>query len=146
MEEVSNRETRDDVAALEERALELMEQMAVPRSDDASAGIAPKELAATVARTLALPEIAALRPRLVPEHPVFGYATGDGVETLLSGIADAVACDADGAVETVVDWKSDVEIDAAKLAKYRAQIDAYSDVLGAPRRLIVLMTPGRIIA
>jgi hypothetical protein len=43
-------------------------------------------------------------------------------------------------VEAVVDWKSDVEIDALRLAKYRAQIDAYGGLLAARKRLVVLMT------
>ena len=87
-----------------------------------------------------------MRPRLVPELPVFGCATDEGGETLVSGVADAVAYDADGAVEAVVDWKSDVEADAPKLSKYRAQIDAYGDVLGARKRFIVLMSLGRVLA
>lgn len=146
MEEVRNLETADDAAALESRASVLMEQLGVPPASDCGAGIAPKEIAATVVRTLDLPEIVALRPRLVPELPVFGCATDESGETLVSGVADAVAYDADGAVEAVVDWKSDVDADAPKLAKYRAQIESYGDVLGARKRLIVLMSHGRVVA
>ena len=146
MEEVLNLETQDNEPALEERARELMEQMGVPPAIDSSAGINPKELAETVKRTLALPEIIELGPHLVPEHTVLGSQTENGVETLVSGVADAIAYDAGGAVQGVVDWKSDVEIDVQKLAKYRAQIDAYGDVLGARKRLVVLMSHGRVFA
>ena len=94
MEEVLNLETQDNEAALEERARELMEQMGVPPAIDSSAGINPKELAETVKRTLALPEIIELGPHLVPEHTVLGSQTENGVETLVSGVADAIAYDA----------------------------------------------------
>ena len=145
MEETLNLETQDDETALEERAGELMKQMGVPPSSNTSVGINPKELALTVRRTLALSEIVELRPRLVPEHPVFGSQTENGVETLVRAPRTR-AYDADGAVDAVVDWKSDVEVDATKLAKYRAQINAYGDVLGARKRLIVLMSHGRVFA
>ena len=66
------------------------------------------ELAATVLRTLALPKIVDLRPRLVPELAVHASFAGDGEKEMVSGIADAVALAPDGSVEVVVDWKNDV--------------------------------------
>jgi exodeoxyribonuclease-5 len=121
MEEVLTGETRDAAAELERRAGELLAQLGREPSTDPKLGIAPKELAATVVRILNLPEIAALRPRLTPEHTVFGSERSGSAETLVSGLADAVAHDANDRIDAVIDWKSDVEIDADRLAAYRAQ-------------------------
>ena len=115
MEEVLNGETQDGVDALEARALELMAQLSVAPSDRASEGISATELAQTVVRTLSIPEIAQLRPRLVPEHTVYGSQVDGDSEIIVSGIADAVAYDDEGRIETIVDWKSDVEIDAERV-------------------------------
>ena len=43
----------------------------------------------------------------------------------MSGIADAVAYDTEGRIEVIVDWKSDVDIDAERLKSYRGQLGAY---------------------
>jgi len=42
------------------------------------------------------------------------HKSNDG-EIIVSGIADAVAYHAEGRIEIIVDWKSDVEIDADRL-------------------------------
>ena len=94
-------------------------------------------------RTLNLPEIAALRPRLMPEHTVFGSESDGKNETLVSGIADAVARDVNDKIEVIVDWKSDVEMNADKLAAYRTQLSDYRKQTGAERALLVLMTMGK---
>jgi hypothetical protein len=65
--------------------------MVRPCSCPASDRSSPGELAATVARTLNLPEIQKLRPRLLPELPIFGHQDVGNSEILISGIADAVA-------------------------------------------------------
>ena len=114
-------------------------------SDHPKLGIAPKELAATVVRTLNLPEIATLRPQLTPEYTVFGNESDGRTETLISGIADAAARDVDDKIEVIVDWKSDVEMNAAKLAAYRIQLGDYRRHTGAKRALLVLMTEGKIL-
>ena len=63
-------------------------------------------LAATIVSTLNLPEIAALRPHLIPEHPVFGSEIDGRTETLISGIADAVARDVNDRIEAIrAMWK-----------------------------------------
>lgn len=52
MEEVLTGETQDTSAELERRAAELLVQLGRESSADPKFGIAPKELAATVVRTL----------------------------------------------------------------------------------------------
>jgi hypothetical protein len=93
MEEVLTGETQDVAPELERRATELLAQLGREPSADPKFGIAPKELAATIVRTLNLPEIATLRPHLTPENTVFGRESDGRTEILISGIADAVARD-----------------------------------------------------
>ena len=57
-------------------------------------------------------------------------------EILISGTADAVALDTDTTIDVVIDWKSDVALDARKLNAYRGQLEAYRKATGASR------TPG----
>ena len=76
MEEVLTGETPDDATAIVQRATVLLSQLGVAPSADPKLGIAPTELAETIMRTLHLPEIVALRPRLVPEHTIYGHLTG----------------------------------------------------------------------
>jgi hypothetical protein len=146
IEEVLTGETQDGAGELERRATELLAQLGLEPSADPIVGIAPKELAATMERTLNLPEIAALRPRLVPELTVFGRVCDATSETLVSGIADAIARDVSNRMEAIIDWKSDVEMDADKLAAYRAQLGHYRKQTGAERALLVLMTEGKILS
>ena len=145
MEEVLNGETGDSVDALKARASELMAQLGIVPSDRASEGTSPDELAQTVVRTLSTPEIAALRSRLLPEHTIYGSQVNGDSEIIVSGIADAVAYDREGGIDTIVDWKSDVEIDAERLRAYRRQLDAYQRQTGARSALLVMMTAGRIM-
>jgi exodeoxyribonuclease-5 len=145
MEEVLTGETQDTSAELERRATELVIQLGQKPSVDPKIGIAPKELAATIIRTLTLPEIAALRPRLVPELTVFGSTSDGTTETLISGIADAVAPDGNDGIEAIVDWKSDVEINSDRLAGYLKQLGAYRRETGAERAILVLMTAGKVV-
>jgi ATP-dependent exoDNAse (exonuclease V) beta subunit len=146
MEEVLNGETEDGLKALVARALELMAQLSITPCDQASDGISPHELARTITRTLSIPEIAKLRPRLVPELAICGSQMNDDGEIIVSGIADAVAYDTEGRIEIIVDWKSDVDIDIDRLNFYRGQLDTYRRHTGAPHSFLVLMTPGTVIA
>ena len=100
------------------------------------------ELAQCVHSTLALPEIAALRPTLRPEFHVYG---GDGVASAMTGIADAISFGPDGKPRVVVDWKSDVNPSSAMLGHYHAQVSSYLGMTGANRGLIVLVTSGMVI-
>jgi ATP-dependent exoDNAse (exonuclease V) beta subunit len=146
MEEVLSGETSAALADLQQRATELLGQLGLAPKDDPQAGISPAEIAATIERTLKLPEIAQLRDRLVPERTIFGRKTTPAAEILVSGIADAMAPDAEGGIEVVIDWKSDVDPSAATIAHYRKQISEYCEQTGAKRALLVLMTTGRLIA
>jgi hypothetical protein len=112
---------------------------------DTAEAVDPEEMAATIARTLALPEIAALRARLVAEVDLAGFLESEGENELTIGIADAVAVTETGAIDIVVDWKSDVDPDAATLSGYRSQMSDYLSATRASRGLIVLMTSGRIL-
>jgi ATP-dependent exoDNAse (exonuclease V) beta subunit len=145
MEEVLTGETLDDASALTQRATQFLSQLGVAPSADPKLGISPSELAETIARTLRLPQIAALRPRLVPEQTVYGHlASADG-DVLISGIADAVVANDNGQAEVVIDWKSDVMMPMEKFNIYRSQLETYRKQTGAARALLVLMTPGKII-
>lgn len=145
MEEVLTGEVQEAEAALTKRASELIRALGKAPAADAATGLSALELAACVTRTLALPEIKALRPELVAEFPVYSSQMSDGVEIATAGIADALTLTADGRPAVVVDWKSDVTPTAETLDHYRAQVRAYLDMTGAERGLIVLMTPGGVI-
>jgi exodeoxyribonuclease-5 len=145
MEEVLTGETPDMPPELERRALELLSQLGVKASADPTVGISPVELASTVLKTLALAEIGALRPHLVPEQSVFGHMPKGEPEMLVSGIADAIAQDASGCIEVILDWKSDPEVSSERLAAYKAQLSTYRDQTGAKQALLVLMTHGTVL-
>jgi hypothetical protein len=145
MEEILTGETKEDAASLIDRATELLSQLAIPPAADPRFGIAPKELADTIIRTLHLPEIAKIRPRLLPEMHVYSCEIGDNKETLISGISDAVAIAPAVRIDTVIDWKSDVELPPARLSAYRSQVDAYCTSTRAARGLLVLLTQGKVI-
>ena len=78
--------------------------------------------------------------RLAVQHKRL-EATGNG-EQAWAGVADAVSVDADGRVDVVIDWKSDVAPAEATLAHYRAQVGGYMRMTGARRGLVVLATSG----
>ncbi|QRY94199.1 UvrD-helicase domain-containing protein [Sphingomonas paucimobilis] len=145
MEEVLTGETPEAEATLTDRAADLIRAFGkVPVADPAT-GLCAGELAGCVARSLALPEIAALRPDLLAEFPVYAL-NGEGSELVATaGIADALTIGSDGRPVAVIDWKSDVNPNAQTLDHYRAQVSAYLDMTGADRGLIVMMTSGRII-
>ena len=98
-----------------------------------------------VARTLGLPEIAAVRPRLVPELPVYGLSQSDDVDIATFGIVDALCIGTDGKPELVIDWKSDVNPNAAASDHYRSQVRRYLDVTGIARGIVVFVTSGTIL-
>lgn len=144
MEEVLSGETPDDEPTLTSRANVLLGQLGIEDHENASAGPSSGELASTVRRTLELPEIAELRPRLEPEFWIYAGTESDNVVALTAGIADAVAFGESGVLEIVIDWKSDINPEAGVVAQYRAQVRDYLSATGAPTGLIVFMTPGRI--
>ena len=145
MEEVLTGETTQDETTLRIRAAELLDQLGLTDTDDASSGSSSREMATAVNRTLQLPEIAELRSRLSPEYRVYAGAVEEQTLILTAGIADAVAFDNAGHIEVVVDWKSDVNPGQSETEQYRGQVGDYLAATGAQRGLIVFMTPGRVV-
>lgn len=146
MEEVLTGETPETEAALIERAAELIRALGRSPVADPTTELSAEELAACVVRTLALPDIAALRPGLLAEFPVYAAKASDRVETVTAGIVDALTLTVEGLPAVVVDWKSDVIPTPGMLDHYRAQVRAYLDITGATRGLIVLMTSGTVVS
>ncbi|MDX2387800.1 AAA family ATPase [Sinorhizobium medicae] len=146
MEEVLTGETDDASAALARRAEELIRALGKVPVADPAAGLAPEELAGCVTRTLALPEIAALRPALLAEFPVYALRGEETDLAATAGIADALTVNAEGQPVVVIDWKSDVDPDPQTLDHYRAQVRTYLDMTGAEQGLIVLMTSATVIS
>lgn len=145
MEEILTGELSDDAPSVTARAGELIQAMRGVPGDDASNGLSADGLAACVARTLTLPQVAELRPHLMAEFPVYGSRIEPECESAIAGIADAVALTDGGAPDIVIDWKSDVAPTPATLSHYRAQVSSYLDITGAREGLIVLMTSGQVI-
>ena len=140
LEEVLTSETAEAQADLAARAAALAGQLDAPGSGT----VEPAEVAATAMRALALPEITAVRSRLVAECTVAVSLETESGEEVIQGVADAVALGADGRPDLVVDWKSDVAPTAATVAHYRAQVRAYLSATGAREGLIVFLTPGHV--
>ena len=145
MEEVLSGETAERTADLMARAETLIRASGRPIADDPARGLTPAELANCVVRTLSLPEIAFLKPRLTPEFPVYASTLKDTQEEVWAGVADAIAFDSDGAPQVVVDWKSDVTLKPENLEQYCSQVRAYLDMTHAERGLVVAMTSGTVI-
>jgi exodeoxyribonuclease-5 len=109
---------------------------------DPLAGLSAAEVAATALRALAIPAIAHLRSQLVPEYSVSSSTSSGLQEDVRKGFVDAIAIDAGGAAQAVIDWKSDVEPDGAALEHYKAQVRAYLGMTGVRRGLVVFATTG----
>ena len=144
MEEVLTAELEQDESELRARAAELLAQIGLTDTEDASYGPSSGEMAATVTRTLQIPEIAKLQSRLSPEFRVYAGTAEEQDLTLTAGIADAIAADETGRIEVVVDWKSDVNPGQAETELYRGQVGDYLAATGAQRGLIVFMTSGSV--
>ena len=139
IEEVLTGEIAEDVGALEARAAELAWQLDdTPGATDFDA----REAARTVLRGFSLPEIRAVRDRLVPECTVSASVSTAEAEVITLGVADAVVREADGTVSLVVDWKSDVDPTLETVARYRGQVEAYLSATRAEEGLLVFLTSG----
>ena len=139
IEEVLTGEIAEELGALEARAAELAWQL-----DDTpgATGFDVVEAARTVLRGLGLPEIRAVRDRLVPECTVCASVSTAEAEVITLGVADAVVQEADGTVSLVVDWKSDVDPTRETVARYRGQVDAYVSATRAAGGYIIFLTSG----
>jgi ATP-dependent exoDNAse (exonuclease V) beta subunit len=138
MEEFLTGELCEDKTAVTARAGDLLQQL-LSHEQDVRDLPEPAELATTALRTLHLPEIAALRPNLVPELAVWSATEGK----FLAGRVDATAYQ--GAVPAIVlDWKSDVAPTSQDRAQYRGQLQEYMTAIGAGRGAVVYMSLGEI--
>ena len=139
IEELLTGELVEDALVVRERAAVLLAQLV-----DVSGPAAPDpaEVASTAMSALALPAVAEVRDRLVPEWPIH-VSLPDG--TLVAGRADAVALGAAGVVDIVFDWKSDVEPEPASRLEHAAQMSAYVRAAGAARGAIIYLSRSEIV-
>ncbi|WEX85812.1 UvrD-helicase domain-containing protein [Sinorhizobium garamanticum] len=142
MEEVFTGELPEGPSAFAARARVLMSELVIDAEGGAQAPD-PDEIAATVLRTLALPEIAALRPNLVPEWPIYAVLSDRPEPTALTGRIDAMALQ-DGQPAVVLDWKSDVAPTEHDMRDHTIQLSDYLRATGAPRGAVIYMTNGVI--
>ncbi len=145
MEEILTGECEEVDDALTARAAHLIRAIGKEPCPDSANGLSPEELAGCVMRTLALTEVAALRPTLLAEFPVFALQKEDAKLVATAGVADALTIDSEGRPVIVIDWKSDVNPTPQTLEHYRSQVRAYLDITGAEQGLIILMTSGTVI-
>lgn len=145
LEEVLTGETVDDPILLTARADDLIRSLAAEPEQDSGGILSATEIASTVLRTLSLPEIAAVRARLISEFPVYASEEIDGVERAISGIVDAMCVGPDGKPELVIDWKSDVKPDVATVEHYRSQVRRYLEITGVAEGLVVFVTTGEVM-
>jgi ATP-dependent exoDNAse (exonuclease V) beta subunit len=145
MEEVLTGELAEDLTDFAGRARMLIAELVVDDDDDNERAGLPdaNEIASTAWRTLHLPEIAALRPRLVPEWPIYALLADASEPTALAGRVDAVAIN-DGRASVVVDWKSDVAPTDEDMRIHAGQLADYLQVTGASRGAAVYMTIGTV--
>ena len=80
----------------------------------------------------------------MPEFTVYASTDSDLHEEVAAGIVDAIAFDADGTPEVVIDWKSDVDRAPGTIEHYRSQVGAYLEMTGAGCGLLVFMTSGAV--
>ncbi len=145
MEEVLTGETAETQSGLTARARSLIEMLGEPVAEDPASGLAPGTLAETVLGALSIPEVAELRPRLIPEFNVCAARDTKAGESVVSGVVDAIAFDEAGAPEAVLDWKTDVDPNRRTLDHYRAQVRDYLAITGAKMGFVVLVTKGEVI-
>jgi exodeoxyribonuclease-5 len=141
MEELLTGETLMD--EVEERANHLITQV-VAGTDGKTPQLYAREIADCVARAIAIPEIVAILPRLVPEIGTCGARLDGNVEILTMGVSDAMAFD-QGKADVVVDWKGDLRPNAQTVRMYKEQVGDYLKMTGARRGLIVFMSTGRVV-
>jgi hypothetical protein len=145
LEEVLTGETVDHADALEIRGRALLAQLGTPEASRPEDGPHAPELAATTLRALAIPEIAECRSRLLPEMTVFSAQAENERATYVGGIADAIAYQSTGAIDLVVDWKTDVNPTAQQIELYREQLRDYLVATGAPEGLLAFVTTGQLV-
>jgi exodeoxyribonuclease-5 len=144
IEELLTGETDETMDALVTRAKQLLAELDMVEAEHPKEGPHTPELAATALGAMTIPEVAALRPRLVPETTVFSAETSEDSIAYVGGVADAIAFSDDDTPDVVVEWKSDVDPGAAQVALYREQIGDYLVTTGAREGLLVFVSTGRV--
>jgi hypothetical protein len=139
MEEVLTGELVDDVGGFAGRARELLTELVLDSEGDALPDA--NEIAITALRSLELPEIAALRGRLIPEWPIYARLADGPGRKALAGRIDAIAFSGERA-DVVVDWKSDIDPSEDDMHLHAGQLEDYLRVTGAARGALVYMTLG----
>jgi CRISPR-associated exonuclease Cas4 len=92
---------------------------------------------------LHLPEIVALRSKLVPELPLYAVLPGGPDQLALAGRADAIAFD-NGQASVVLDWKSDIAPTSQDIRIHTSQLRHYMVAIDAPHGALVYMTLGAV--
>ncbi|MER8593472.1 UvrD-helicase domain-containing protein [Mesorhizobium sp. M1182] len=138
MEELLTGELAGELGASVDRARELLNQLVTDVNDDEPQPD-PYEMGAAALRGLALPQIAELRPHLVPEIAIWGRDEA----SLIAGRADALTIIEDR-VDAAIDWKSDVHPAPAVREAHVRQLRDYLSATGAVRGAIVYLTSGEI--
>jgi hypothetical protein len=142
MEELLTGELPDtDVAVAERRAGQLLEELLGREETRPDARPDPSEMARAALKTLTFADVAALRPRLLPEIAIWS-SSPDGI--CLAGRADALAVE-DGKVIAILDWKSDIAPSQGERSGYIGQLSEYLAATGAPRGALVYMSLGEIV-
>jgi CRISPR-associated exonuclease Cas4 len=140
MEEVLTGELVEDIGQFADRARTLLAELALESAED-DAVPDYDEIAATAWRTLQLPDIAALRARLVPEWPIYALLADRPSPSALAGRIDAIASEGDH-TEAVIDWKSDIDPDETDMRRHARQLEDYLRATGTVRGALVYMTLG----
>jgi CRISPR-associated exonuclease Cas4 len=140
MEEVLTGELDEDIGSFADRARALLAELVLDAAEDEGLPDCD-EIAATVRRTLELPDVAAFRARLVPEWPIYALVADSPSPSALAGRIDAIAFEGDQ-IEAVVDWKSDIDPDETDMRRHGRQLEDYLRATGGIRGALVYMTPG----
>ena len=130
-----------DPNQVEERAKTLLHELTGLAEELPPSNLDPLEMARTAARTLTFTDIAALRPHLVAEVPIWSTSEGG---TLTAGRADAVPVQGN-ILHAVLDWKSDVSPSQDDRSHHISQLKDYLDAVGAPKGAIVYMSLGEVV-
>jgi ATP-dependent exoDNAse (exonuclease V) beta subunit len=141
IEEVLIGELTEDVSTFAVRARELMSELVIDATNDAQLPD-PHEIAATASRTLALPDVAALKTSLIPEWPIYAVVS-ESENAALAGRIDAIAFQ-DGQPFVVLDWKSDISPTEEDVRDHAGQLGDYMRATGAPHGALVYMTLGLV--
>ena len=144
MEEILTGEAKNDRKTLRTRAAKLIAQLGLEDKEFPSSGTSSVEIAATIARTLDIPQIASLLPKLTPEFQIYSCEKQDKQVKLTTGIADAVVLDSTGRINTVIDWNADDDPDEKQVERYRQHIRDYLRAANAQKGLIVFLKTSRI--